>query len=74
MRTVVACYEWGAYLGDEGLQKGIRAKVSSFTRGGAQLDMSKGKICGQYVNSRARQARGASRAAIDEAIMLDPQG
>src|SRR5207245_1701928 len=51
VRVAIAVYEWGAYLGDEGLKKGIRTKISSFTRGGLNASMSKGKICGQYVNS-----------------------
>jgi branched-chain amino acid aminotransferase len=50
-RTVIAAYEWGAYLGEEGLKRGIRAKVSSFRRGAVDSTMTKGKICGQYVNS-----------------------
>ena len=45
--AMIAVYEWGAYLGDEGLRKGIRCKVSSFTRGGLNSTMSKGKICGR---------------------------
>src|SRR6187401_565435 len=50
-RTVVAAYEWGAYLGEEGLRRGIRCKVSSFKKGAVDSAMTKGKICGQYVNS-----------------------
>jgi branched-chain amino acid aminotransferase len=71
--TVVAVYEWGAYLGEEGLRRGIRAKVSSFTRGGLNANMSKGKICGQYVNSVLAK-REALKAGYDEAILLDDRG
>jgi branched-chain amino acid aminotransferase len=73
VRTVVAAYEWGAYLGDEGLKKGIRAKVSSFRRGAIDSTMTKGKICGQYVNSVLAK-REALKAGYDEAIMLEPGG
>jgi branched-chain amino acid aminotransferase len=73
VRTVVCVYEWGAYLGDEGLRQGIRAKVSSFTRGALNSTMSKGKICGQYVNSVLAK-REAIKAGYDEAILLDGNG
>src|SRR5687768_17368948 len=73
IRTVVAAYEWGAYLGEEGLRRGIRAKVSSFKRGAVDSAMTKGKICGQYVNSILAK-REALKAGYDEAIMLDRNG
>jgi branched-chain amino acid aminotransferase len=73
VRVCVAVYEWGAYLGDEGLKSGIRAKVSSFTRGGLNSTMSKGKICGQYVNSVLAK-REVMRAGYAEAILLDDEG
>jgi branched-chain amino acid aminotransferase len=73
VRVVVAAYEWGAYLGEEGLRKGIRTKVSSFTRGALNSTMSKGKICGQYVNSVLAK-REAMKAGYAEAILLDGHG
>lgn len=73
VRTIVACYEWGAYLGDEGLKHGVRCMVSSFIRGNANATMNKGKICGQYVSSVLAK-RMASKSGFDEALMLDPQG
>lgn len=73
VRVAVAVYEWGAYLGEEGLRRGIRAKVSSFTRGGLNSIMSKGKICGQYVNSVLAK-REAIKAGYSEAILLDVTG
>src|SRR4051794_18417246 len=73
VRTAICVYEWGAYLGDEGLRQGIRAKVSSFTRGALNSNMSKGKICGQYVNSVLAK-REAMKAGYDEAILLDGNG
>jgi branched-chain amino acid aminotransferase len=73
VRAVICVYEWGAYLGDDGLRQGIRAKVSSFTRGGLNSTMSKGKICGQYVNSVLAK-REAMKAGYSEAILLDAHG
>ncbi len=73
VRTMVACYEWGAYLGDEGLKKGIKCMISGFTRSNANAVMNKGKICGQYVTSVLAK-RMAIKSGFDEALMLDPQG
>ncbi|MDB4967995.1 MAG: branched chain amino acid aminotransferase [Myxococcales bacterium] len=73
VRVVIAVYEWGAYLGEEGLRRGIRAKVSSFTRGALNSTMSKGKICGQYVNSVLAK-REVLKAGYSEAILLDSIG
>jgi branched-chain amino acid aminotransferase len=72
-RVSVIAWRWGAYLGDEGLQKGIRAKVSSFQRAGVNSLMAKGKVVGHYVNSILAK-REVLAAGYDEAIMLDPQG
>jgi branched-chain amino acid aminotransferase len=72
-RVAIIAYLWGSYLGDEGLKSGIRCKVSSFTRSGVNSSMSKGKICGQYVNS-ILAIRDALKSGCDEAIMLDGQG
>jgi branched-chain amino acid aminotransferase len=72
-RVSVIAWRWGAYLGDEGLQKGIRAKVSSFQRAGVNSLMAKGKVVGHYVNSILAK-REVLTAGYDEAIMLDPQG
>src|ERR1041385_737998 len=73
VRTMVACYEWGAYLGDEGLKKGIKCMISGFTRSNGNAVMNKGKICGQYVTSVLAK-RMAIKSGFDEALMLDPQG
>lgn len=71
--VVVAAYAWGAYLGEEGLRRGIRAKISSFTRGVLNASMAKGKITGQYVNSVLAK-REALKGGYAEAILLDAQG
>jgi branched-chain amino acid aminotransferase len=73
VRTMVACYEWGTYLGDEALKKGIKCLVSGFTRSNSNAVMNKGKICGQYVPSVLAK-RMALKSGFDEALMLDPQG
>jgi branched-chain amino acid aminotransferase len=73
VRTMIACYEWGTYLGDDGLRRGIRVMVSGFTRANSSSAMNKGKICGQYVSSVLAK-RMAVKSGFDEALMLDPQG
>jgi branched-chain amino acid aminotransferase len=73
VRTMVACYEWGSYLGDDGLKRGIRCMISGFTRANGNAVMNKGKICGQYVSSVLAK-RMAGKSGFDEALMLDPQG
>lgn len=65
--------EWGTYLGEGALEKGIRAKVSSFARQFVNTGMVRGKICGQYVSSMLAK-REVQRAGYDEAIMLDVNG
>jgi branched-chain amino acid aminotransferase len=73
VRTMIACYEWGAYLGDDGLKKGIKCMISGFSRSNGNAVMNKGKICGQYVTSVLAK-RMANKSGFDEALMLDPQG
>ncbi len=70
---VIVAWKWGAYLGEEGLKRGIRAKVSSFARPGINSLMAKGKIVGHYVNSILAK-REVMAAGYQEAIMLDSQG
>jgi len=69
----IAVWEWGAYLGDEAVEKGVRANVSSFTRLHPNISMTKAKITGNYTNSVLAKTESA-RLGFDEAIMLDPQG
>ena len=73
VRVGIAVWSWGAYLGDEGLAKGIRAKVSSFTRLQVNSQMTKAKVCGNYVNSILAK-REIIAAGYDEAILLDTEG
>ncbi len=69
----IAVWPWGAYLGDEGLEKGIRIKVSSFTRHHVNVDMTRAKVGGYYVNSQLAK-KEAIACGYDEALMLDTEG
>ncbi len=69
----IACWSWGAYLGEEGLNRGISTKISSFTRNSVNSVMTKAKINGAYVNSILAK-REAVQAGYDECILLDTEG
>ncbi len=71
--VAIIVWKWGAYLGDDGLAQGIRAKISSFTRPGINMVMAKGKIVGHYVSSILAK-REAMQSGYHEALMLDAQG
>jgi branched-chain amino acid aminotransferase len=73
IRVSIAVWPWGAYLGDEGIEKGIRVKVSSFTRHHVNVDMTRGKVAGYYVNSQLAK-KEAIVCGYDEAVMLDTEG
>jgi branched-chain amino acid aminotransferase len=69
----IATWEWGNYLGEEAMAKGIRANISSFTRHHPNVMMTKAKIAGNYANSFLAKTE-SERLGFQEAIMLDPQG
>ena len=73
VRVTIAAWPWGAYLGDEGLRNGIRAKTSSFQRFHSNTLMSKAKAVGHYVNS-ILASQEVRRVGFDEALMLDTEG
>ena len=73
VHTLVAGFEWGAYLGDEGLKNGIRAKTSTFRRSSVDSLMTKGKVVGHYVTSILAK-REALKQGYAEAILLDRTG
>ena len=73
IRVAVIAWAWGKYLGEEGMERGIRARVSSFARHHVNAKMTKGKTCGDYVNSILAK-REALLDGYDEAILLDSQG
>ncbi|HXN41267.1 MAG TPA: branched-chain amino acid transaminase [Myxococcaceae bacterium] len=72
-RVAITAWDWGAYLGEKGMREGIRAKVSSFTRMHVNVNMVRGKITGQYMNSIFAK-REVVLAGYDEAILLDISG
>ena len=71
--VIVAVWPWGAYLGEEGKQHGIRAKVSSWRRISADGLIPHAKASGQYLNSILAKTESAN-AGYDEAILLDERG
>lgn len=73
VRTFVAAWKWGAYLGAEALAAGIRTKISSFARHHINVSLAKAKMTGQYSNSVLAK-REAKFGGYDEAILLDTQG
>jgi branched-chain amino acid aminotransferase len=73
IRVAVIAWAWGKYLGEEGMERGIRCRVSSFTRHHVNAKMQKGKTCGDYVNSILAK-REALLDGYDEAILLDTTG
>lgn len=73
VRTAIAAWPWGAYLGADALDKGVRLCTSSYERIGIRSHHEKAKITGQYVNSVLAK-REAMAAGFHEAIMLDSQG
>jgi branched-chain amino acid aminotransferase len=71
--VTIAVWEWGAYLGDEGKQRGVRAKVSSFRRISSDAVIPVAKATGQYLNSVLAKVE-ADKAGYEEAILLDDRG
>lgn len=69
----VAAWEWGAYLGAENLERGLRAKTSSYTRHHVHATMCKAKASGNYINS-ILALHEAQACGYDEALMLDVDG
>ncbi|MGB1109766.1 MAG: branched-chain amino acid transaminase [Gammaproteobacteria bacterium] len=73
VHSMVAAWEWGAYLGDEGMNKGIRIRVSSFTRHHVNATMCRAKANGNYMNSMMA-LQEAVADGYDEALLLDANG
>ena len=72
-RVAIAAWPWGAYLGEEGLTRGVRIRTSSFNRPYINSQLHKGKVCGHYVNSILAK-REALVDGYDEALLLDTNG
>jgi branched-chain amino acid aminotransferase len=73
VHCVVAAWEWGAYLGAENMERGIRIKTSSFTRHHVNITMCKAKATGNYMNSMLA-LQEALASGHDEALLLDREG
>ncbi len=73
VEVAIAAWPWGAYLGEESKQSGIRAKVASWRRIGDDALIPAAKACGQYLNSILAKIE-ASKAGYQEAILLDTRG
>jgi branched-chain amino acid aminotransferase group I len=73
IHLMVAAWAWGAYLGEEGMQRGIRTKISSYTRHHVNITMSQAKAVSNYTNSILANTE-ALDDGYDEAILLDASG
>lgn len=73
VHVMVAAWEWGAYLGDENMEKGIRIRTSSYTRNHVNSTMCKAKANGNYINS-ILALQEALATGYDEALLLDHEG
>jgi len=73
VHVMIAAWEWGAYLGAESMEKGIRIRTSSYTRNHVNSTMCKAKANGNYINS-ILALQEALAAGYDEALLLDHEG
>lgn len=73
VQVSISAWEWGAYLGEEGLKKGVRVKISSMTRTPNTSGMGKAKAVANYLNSQMAKFE-AVEAGYDEALLRDDQG
>lgn len=73
VNVAIAAWEWGAYLGDEGLEKGIRVKTSSFVRNSIKSMFGKAKASANYLNSQMAKFEALS-CGFEEALLVDDNG
>jgi len=73
VKTAIASWEWGAYLGDDALKNGIRVQTSSFTKSSIKSTMNRAKAVGNYLNSQMAKIE-ALENGFDEALLLNEQG
>jgi len=73
VHVIIAAWPWGAYLGEDGMNNGIRVKTSSFTRHHVNINMCRAKSVGSYSNSILAHQEVA-HDGYDEALLLDPEG
>jgi len=73
VNVIIAVWPWGAYLGEDALERGVRIKISSWRRNGQNSLPAAAKATGQYINSVLAKVESL-KAGYDEAIMLNEQG
>ena len=73
IHVAIAAWSWGAYLGEEGMERGIRVKTSSFTRHHVNVSLVRAKASGYYINSILANQE-ATGLGYDEALLLDTEG
>ena len=73
IHVAVAAWSWGAYLGEEGLTKGIRVKTSSYSRHHVNVSLVRAKASGYYINSILANQEVTAQG-YDEALLLDTEG
>lgn len=73
VHVAIAAWPWGAYLGEEGMEKGIRVKTSSYSRHHVNVTMARAKFAATYANSILANME-ATRDGYDEALLLDVDG
>jgi len=73
IHSSIAAWEWGAYLGEDGINKGIRVKTSSFTRHHVNVSLVRAKASGYYINSILANQE-VTIHGYDEALLLDTDG
>lgn len=73
VHVIVAAWNWGAYMGKEALELGIKVRTSSYTRHHVNISMTRAKANGHYINSMLALQEALS-AGADEALLLDPEG
>ena len=73
VHVAIAAWPWGAYLGEEGLEKGIRVKTSSYARHHINVTMCRAKFSGTYANSILANQEAVEHG-YDEALLLDVDG
>ncbi|WP_331251559.1 branched-chain amino acid transaminase [Cupriavidus necator] len=73
IHVAIAAWPWGAYLGEEGMERGIRVKTSSFTRHHVNVSLVRAKASGYYINSILANQE-ATGLGYDEALLLDTEG
>jgi branched-chain amino acid aminotransferase len=73
VHTVLAVWDWGKYLGEDGVRNGVRLQTSTFARSYVNATLQRAKVVGHYVNSVLARYEAVENG-FDEALMLDPNG